>query len=598
MTREELEKIYNEPNTTLTREKLNEIYTPVQLKIAETKSTLSSQNLIEKLKNTRVNQYKTDKNVFNVVNKMISQQNADRMMGIETETVGAEKYNSAPTNVIEPKVLVNSNVDELDKWLDTSYKMSKDEKKKAKDISETYMKELRKKRGVLSEEDKQEYAKMSKLYTKSHTGSAIMAGIADAMPFYDTAMDAAYKTLGYGNDFSEQWDSTIENTKKQNPIAYTGANIGMNLAKYGAGTQLLTGAGLLGEGGKITQGISKVIKNPKVASSVANILGDTSVDVALDTIPHLAENISKGEKGAGTNALKNIGGNLAMNTLGEGVGVAVKKAIPYLKRIGSGRAKTLVNTIPSLGAKDLETESKMIAEQLDAYRKGELPTSERIDMGILPQYMQNFGDASNPTYMNQSTVRKITAEAGSRKHAHGLTDDDIAKATYDLNSPIAVMKSKTYPNSAFVVSGRIDKDGNPIVIPVHMDKTTDIGDYNEIPSMYGKDKIAEAILRAEENGDMLFKNKERVDEILSGRGIQSPKRDASNDSFFNNSIPNSIENVNEVTDFRKINIPNHDEMNKLIDKYVGMYGDDAAKSKAIEFKNSINRVIAENSDEA
>ena len=70
------------------------------------------------------------------------------------------------------------------------------------------------------------------------------------------------------------------------------------------------------------------------------------------------------------------------------------------------------------------------------------------------------------------------------------------------------------------------------------------------------------------------------------------------DSFSSN-MQNSAEKVNTpITDYKKVKINNHDDFNSQIDKYVGMYGDDAAKQKAVEVKEAINKVLSDNSDEA
>ena len=70
------------------------------------------------------------------------------------------------------------------------------------------------------------------------------------------------------------------------------------------------------------------------------------------------------------------------------------------------------------------------------------------------------------------------------------------------------------------------------------------------------------------------------------------------DSFSSN-MQNSAEKVNTpITDYKKVKINNHDDFNSQIDKYVGMYGDDAAKQKAVEVKEAMNKVLSDNSDEA
>ena len=373
MTREELEKIYSEPQTTLTREKLNKIYNPKvnsatkqntqKVKTAGTTKTLSSHDLMERQKrNARINQYKVGKNARNEANKLKSQQNTNKLLGIETTTVGAEKYNSAPTSISETKELRNTLETEsnkasekggashnrggssqnLDAWIDPSYKLSKEEEKEAKE----YIKQWRKENNAFknnpykTHEGTRNLQKIAELESKLSGGTAAWAGFTNTIPFLEDIQDKIGNTFGNGTKEVINKDrEVLESSKMQNPVAAQAGNIAGELAKYSAGTELLAGAGLLGEGGKITQGVSKVIKNPKVAGSVANILGDTSVDIAIDTIPHLVEDIYKSEENAGVNVLKNVGTNLAFNTLGEGLGIVGGKAFgtavdAYRKRFG------------------------------------------------------------------------------------------------------------------------------------------------------------------------------------------------------------------------------------------------------------------------
>lgn len=83
----------------------------------------------------------------------------------------------------------------------------------------------------------------------------------------------------------------------------------------------------------------------------------------------------------------------------------------------------------------------------------------------------------------------------------------------------------------------------------------------------------------------------------SARSIMSDN--ASDIDSFSSNMQNSAEKVNTpITDYKKVKINNHDDFNSQIDKYVGMYGDDAAKQKAVEVKEAMNKVLADNSDEA
>jgi hypothetical protein len=235
--------------------------------------------------------------------------------------------------------------DKIDKWLNPSYKMSKEEKKEAKELSNAFMRDVHNRKFEGSDE---EYRKMTDLYNKSHTGAAVMAGFADAVPMYKYAMDAAGKLVGVDGSFSDELEKTSTNAKTQNKGAYWGANIGTNIGETLIGMEFLQGMGLIGEGGKITNAVSKVIKNPKIANSVSDVLGDMTLDVALETVPTTIHNARSGMEAedVAKEALKNIGSNAVWNVGGEAtkkvIGKALDNALPSLKKVfGNNTSKNV-----------------------------------------------------------------------------------------------------------------------------------------------------------------------------------------------------------------------------------------------------------------
>ena len=137
------------------------------------------------------------------------------------------------------------------------------------------------------------------------------------------------------------------------------------------------------------------------------------VDVALDTVPNALNDAKSGANGkeVGINAAKNLAANIGFNAVGEAAQV-----IPYLgmnlKNYGKNDkayAEAMENIakrnqlspledynssndfIPLLGENDLDNKRKSIMDQLKSFRNGELASSDRIDMGELPQYLENYG---------------------------------------------------------------------------------------------------------------------------------------------------------------------------------------------------------------
>lgn len=215
---------------------------------------------------------------------------------------------------------------DIDKWIDTSYKMSDDEIRKAKEVVKDYYKNSYN-RDNWTEEKQKEFEKIVALENKTSLGSTIMSGIADAMPFADTLGKNADKASG-----TTQYSDTMQNAQTQNPLAYGGGYLGGTMAEYALGSKLMTSLPVAGQAlGKAGESLSKIPVLGKVgADHITNVLGDTTLDVALDTIPQLVSNVKDGKTvgQVASEAAKNVGTNLAYNVGGEALGAG----FDYLKK--------------------------------------------------------------------------------------------------------------------------------------------------------------------------------------------------------------------------------------------------------------------------
>lgn len=189
----------------------------------------------------------------------------------------------------------------------------------------------------------------------------------------------------------------------------------------------------------------------------------------------------------------------------------------------------------------IEVEKANIAEQLRKYANGELSQKDLINLGITPEYLQELGDVTNPMVMNQGAISKIAYPPGYMGGKHNLGYDAISEIPNRLNDPAAVMKSLTQPNSGVVLTDMFDASGKPVIAPIHMDKMKDENIVNELASMYGKGNIEKML----ENSDIIYKNEEKVRDVLSGNGLQLSKQKATTDPFLNYNVANNVQNVNK-----------------------------------------------------
>lgn len=131
-------------------------------------------------------------------------------------------------------------------------------------------------------------------------GAGLFQGIAPAYDVLENVVDDAtggkYREIIGGQTVSEVLDATSD----QNKIASVGGNIAGTMFGYGAANAALEGTKIASAAGKtgsrIAAGLSELpgvgnLVTPGTGQAIGNILLGQGTDVALDTIPHLAEDV-------------------------------------------------------------------------------------------------------------------------------------------------------------------------------------------------------------------------------------------------------------------------------------------------------------------
>lgn len=234
---------------------------------------------------------------------------------------------SIPKSTTKSAQKYASTSDEIDAYLQDGKKLTKDELTRAKQIVSDYYKNDYKANDKSWTDDKQkQFEKITRLQNKTKTGAAFMQGIIDAMPGTHTIEKKASEASGK-NSLQEN----RQDVKTQNNKAVIAGNLAGQTAKYALGSKVMQGVPVVG---KATQEAAKVLSKIPVlnkvgADHIANVLGDTVLDVALDTVPRTIDNIASGKSASDVteNAAKNIGMNMAFNVLGEGIGTGIGKLI-------------------------------------------------------------------------------------------------------------------------------------------------------------------------------------------------------------------------------------------------------------------------------
>lgn len=178
---------------------------------------------------------------------------------------------------------------------------------------------------------------------------------------------------------------------------------------------------------------------------------------------------------------------------------------------------------------------------------------------------------------------------------HNLGFDAVAELPYQLSDPVAILKSDTQPNSFVVVTEYIDEHGYPVVTAVHMNKSGKIEPANQIASMYGKRDMSVWAENQREKGNILYEKQNKRLESIALAGLQLPSLYSESDPLFNNSIPNSGENVNEAAknvQYNSNKIDGFEDLNKDLDRLIGMYkGNENTQTLYEQMKSAVNEYI-------
>lgn len=368
--------------------------------------------------------------------KMIQQKRTE----LENKPIPSLK-NQLPTNSAlnskkqaDSPIITSDKGSSLSKWSANDYKLSSDEKSQAKKMIDDYYKNEYKGNGNLSPEEQKKFEQIVSLENKVSTGAALMAGIVDSIGLVKSA---ANKFLGANEQKSV--DDVTAGTKIQNPVVSTAGNVAGTLAQYGAGSQLMQSIPAVANmTGKAGQALSKLpVLNKVGAESIANVLGDTMLDVGLDTLPRVVSDVQNG-KNAGQvagNALKNLGTNLAFNVGGEAIGVGLnklidRKSIPTNEALDAMRANQATKQIPKLEAEVKPLEVKEVAQSpVIPEVKKELPKSKLVD--AINARLDSLG---NNYQYDSKALRDNISNALVKANAGQLTDAEWEKVIADIGA--------------------------------------------------------------------------------------------------------------------------------------------------------------------
>ncbi len=145
-----------------------------------------------------------------------------------------------------------------------------------------------------------------------------------------------------------------------------------------------------------------------------------------------------------------------------------------------------------------------------------------FELGTTPSILTKHGGPSAEIVMYSDVIVKVT---GGK---HSISLDEIAKLPAQLNDPILLFKGSV-PNSFVALTEIVDKNGNDVIVAVHINKRHSRTVVNKIASLYsksddfGNNKIIGYIKNQISAGNLIDASNTKAPNWFTSRGLQLPK---------------------------------------------------------------------------
>ena len=157
---------------------------------------------------------------------------------------------------------------------------------------------------------------------------------------------------------------------------------------------------------------------------------------------------------------------------------------------------------------------------IDKVFSGDYPSGKLLSVGDTPELLTRYGANPLPMTMTQDAAYKIAYPEGYMGGKHNLGMSVLKQLPYQIENPVAILRSNTQPSSIVLLTAWKDGDKS-IIVPLHLDKQGAISVENRIASAYQTGHMQSYLGEADSNV-LYTKNNEDVHQLLSN-GVQFPK---------------------------------------------------------------------------
>lgn len=289
----------------------------------------------------------------------------------------------------------------------------------------------------------------------------------------------------------------------------------------------------------------------------------SKVAIHADRMEYFISNTGSYQKGFTSKELVSY----LQDALGDGFTVEPTKEFGAVSAVVTKGSGAKEKTRYGLKARGVYDYSKSFAEQIADYEAGKIPKNDTLLVGKTPEVFQKIGMTDLPVTINQQHIEY--ALHGTKDFDHALGAEGLRQLPKALESPVAILSSKTKNGSSLVAMLEIRQNGKQVVVPVTIDGYGTLNwlriDSNAITSVYGKDfsisKVLKNALEDEANGkpfSVYYVNKEKAARLFEGARVLMPKMPQSSPDGFVHSIREAgspvnpkLENVTQSQQFKR-----------------------------------------------
>ena len=254
--------------------------------------------------------------------------------------------------------------------------------------------------------------------------------------------------------------------------------------------------------------------------------------------------------GTGQDAINSVRNKRSITKIANQTGRTKEEVKNGLNNFNTVEARDVVKALdPADFEPKLSTIENMqrYAKEIDDVFTGKAKDGSFIELGETPAILQRLGAKPHKLTMTQDTARKIAYPEGyeiggkSMGGKHNLGIPALKQLPAQLENPLAILKSKTQPNSFVVLTNWKLDDGRTVVTPIHLDKQGRITIDNRVVSTYGKDVNK---LLGENGENILWRKNDRSIDQLLGERLQLPMA-SSDDASSTYNMPQDENYVND-----------------------------------------------------